>query len=642
MTRTGAILILAFVMTLFLGDLSFGHGGQYRGPGGTDGGSAPPNLGQDNSGSSSVSGGPTAPAPTTSSPKGAGGGGGRTRSGGGGGMQRKRYSASFGLERWEFWWEYNKDSYLNLKNQLFTGDRVLGTASFLVGQSPKGGFRSSQRVSPEMARRDLLPALLESLKVDHPDVQDSSVLAVARVTPLAHGKEVLGAITAVLSSKYESARQSACLSLGVLGAPEAIPLCRDLMFDTAAGRKLVGRAEVPRLVRAFAALSLGLIGSPQSASDLIAVVEKENQMTRKDLISCAITSLGLLDGKEKRSTIVRFLVDQLAKPQMDPYLKSFVPVALGRLGDASALGPLVAAFGRKDQHDCVRQSCAIAFGLLAGIDDDRVLEILKAYILEGRDVQTRHFAFIALAQIGARDQNYCLHGDEQKALQQFLLSEIEGPTRMGHLSWSCLAAAIHAMSHPPLQAAVINKIYRRFDDVKNPSQKGAMAISLGLLNAQSSAPRLFTELRETRDKTLQGYLCVSLGLMNWLAAAETIRDFVRDETVFFLKLQASVALGLMGDRDAVGLLVDSLEKGGSLNIVSSAARALGQIGDQRAVGPLKNILEDPKAHNLSKAFAVVALGLVGERTELPWNTRISENTNYRARLRAISEALDIL
>ncbi len=641
MKKTGAIFLVAVILTFFTTDLSFGHGGQYRGPGGSDGFSPPPPPDQGSSGSSSATGGPTVPTPSTSLPGGSVSGGGRTRSGGGG-MQRKRYSASFGLERWEFWWEYNKDSYLNLKNQLFAGDRVLGTASFLIGQSRKGMFRSSQRVSPEMARRDLLPALLDTLTVDHPDVQDSSVLAVARITPSADAAAVLDAITAVLKSKYESARQSACLSLGVLGAPEAIPLCRDLMFDTAAGRKLVGRAEVPRLVRAFAALSLGLIGSSQSASDLMAVVEKENQMTRKDLISCAITSLGLLDGTEERSTIVRFLVDQLAKPQMDPYLKSFIPVALGRLGDAAALGRVEVAFRQKDQHDCVRQSCAIALGLLAAIDDRKVVELLESYIHEGRDVQTRHFAFIALAQIGAGDQGYCLHGDEHKALQQFFLSEIERPSRMDHLSWSCLAAGIHAMSHPPLQGAVIRKIHHRFDDVKNPSDKGAMAISLGLLNAQSSAPRLFTALRETRDKTLQGYLCVSLGLMNWSAAAETIRDFVRDETVFFLQLQASVALGLMGDHDAVGLLVDSLEKGGSLNIVSSAARALGQIGDQRAVDPLKSILEDPQAHNLSKAFAVVALGLVGERTALPWNTRISENTNYRARLAAISEALDIL
>ncbi len=641
MNRTVTILVFAVIMTFFAIDHSSGHGGQYRGPGGTDSGSAPPPPDQSGSGSSSASGGPTVPAPTTATPGGSGGGGRRGRSGGGG-MQRKRYSASFGLERWEFWWEYNKDSYLNLKNQLFSNDRYLGTGSFLIGQSRKGLFRTSQRVTPEMARSELLPALLSVLSVDHPDVQDSAVLAMARITPSTEAATVIDAITGVLSSKYDSVRQSACLSLGVLGAPEGIPICRDLMFDTAAGRKLVGRSEVPRLVRAFAALSLGLIGSEESIPDLFAVVEKENQMTRKDLISCAITALGLLDTKEKRGTIVRFLVERLAKAEIDPYIRSFIPIALGRLGDSSAIETILTAFKEKDQHDCVRQSCAIALGVLATVDDKEVVELLESYIREGRDVQTRHFTFIALAQIGARDQEYCANADAHKDLQRFFVSEIERPSRMDHLSWSCLAASIHAMAHQPLQGGVIKRICNRFDDVKNPSDKGAMAISLGLLNAQGSAQRLFDELKETRDKTLQGYLCVSLGLMNWTAAAETIRDFVSTETVFFLQLQASVALGLMGDRDAVGLLVASLEKGGSLNIISSAARALGQIGDQRAVAPLKNILENPKAHNLSKAFAVVALGLVGERTVLPWNTRISENVNYRASLTAISEALDIL
>jgi len=647
MKRVLILVALVGALGFVLSDVSFGHGGQYRGPGDT----VPPNLGgPGDSTPPGNSSGPTTPGPagpSTAGPRGpatptgpsgpTGPRGART-----GGMGRKRYSGGMGFERWEFWWENNKDAFLNLKNRLGGTSNISGSSGFLVGRGRKDTARTSKRPSADMIKNDVLPALLAAMKEDHADIQDSTVLAVARITRPEDAALALDDIKAMLSSKYETAQQSACLSLGVLGSPEACQVCYDLMIDSQAGRQVVGGGRVPRLVRAFAALSLGLIGSEQSAPKLRMVIDKEDEKTQKDLIACAITALGLMksiDGKEEN---VRFLIRQLENSKMDPFLMAYIPVALGKLGDPLALSPIVKVFENSKINDWIRQSCAIAMGQLSNIEDDEVINLLMKYVKEGKDNQTRHFSFIALAQLGARDTDFAAHRDTHKKLADFFLAEISRPSKTQHMSWGSIAGAIHAMKHDALQGSIINKLREKFVDTKDPSEKGAIAISLGLLNAVPAAKILYDELLDSKNKALQGHLCISLGLMSWTQAAEKIRDFAANEIVFRLRLQAATALGLMGDTEAVGVLVKALQTGQTLSVTSSAAKALGLIGDQSAIEPLRDILEDSKANNLARAFAAVGLGIIGEKTDLPWNAIVSENNNFRAKVPAISEVLDIL
>ncbi len=639
--RSSLILIAAAAaLLLLLSGHAFGHGGQYRGPGEFQ----PPNTGdQGSNGTSGTASGPAGPqGPSVASPGGSQGM--RTnRRGGAGGLQRKRWSASQGFERWEFWWEYNKDTYLNLKQKLFGDDKVKGTASFFVGRRPKGSYRTSMRATPEIVKKSILPYLESALALDHPDVLDSSVLAIARVTEVDDAPLVIEKIRSQLSSKHKSVRQSACLSLGVLGSPAAIQTCFDLMTDSLEGRKLVARSEVPKMVRAFAALSLGLIGSGETWEKLRLVIEREDPKTQKDLIACAITALGLMGETEKKDEIVDFLTLLLETTKMDSFLRANIPVALGKLGDSSALSTLVRLFEEKDQNEWIRQSCVIAFGQLADFgSNERVVKNLMAYAAKGKEVQARHLSFIALAEIAARDPNFKENWKRHAELASFFIKEIMKPTRPSHGSWASLAAALHAMPHDTLQWQVVQTVRDKFMDTKNPSHKAAYAIALGLLNAQGTGGMLHRELDSTRDKALQGYLCVGLGLMKWTGAADRIRVFASSETVVFLRLQAAVALGLMGDPKAVDVLVEALQNGQTLHIVSSAARALGQIADVSAVEPLAAIVADENGEDQSKAFAVVALGIIGEKTDLPWNASISRNCNYFATGSALREVLDIL
>jgi HEAT repeat protein len=76
------------------------------------------------------------------------------------------------------------------------------------------------------------------------------------------------------------------------------------------------------------------------------------------------------------------------------------------------------------------------------------------------------------------------------------------------------------------------------------------------------------------------------------------------------------------------------------------ASALGFIGDRRTIEPLKRMLQNEQLTPLSRAFAAVALGGVGDKEKLPWNSKLSTNMNYRAAVDTLTDKtagiLDIL
>jgi hypothetical protein len=104
--------------SLCLQDISTGHGGTYRGPGDT----VPPGGGGGGGGGGPAVPGPVGPTgPGPAGPAGPGQTGGSAPTGGmiaGATSQATTGLGSEvggGLPRWRFWWEFNKDPYLNLK-----------------------------------------------------------------------------------------------------------------------------------------------------------------------------------------------------------------------------------------------------------------------------------------------------------------------------------------------------------------------------------------------------------------------------------------------------------------------------------------------------------------------------------------------
>ena len=76
---------------------------------------------------------------------------------------------------------------------------------------------------------------------------------------------------------------------------------------------------------------------------------------------------------------------------------------------------MVRVFKKSKQNPLMLMSCAIALGQLADINDREAVKLLKAYIKDGKDAQTRHFAYISLARIAAKDVKPEKNAEAQRA-----------------------------------------------------------------------------------------------------------------------------------------------------------------------------------------------------------------------------------
>lgn len=634
---------------------AFAHGGQYRGPGD----SVPPTEGP-----GPGTGGPNTGGPVTGGPGGPvtpGGGRGPTTPGGGpvvpggGGPPRgpvtsaggKKNKPTEGFEQWQFWWENNKDPYLNLKASLAGGAVKSGSAGFLAGMGRREESETSNRPSASEAQQQIVPVLKSMLKEKDADIVDSAVLALGRIVKSESADTVLEDIKSVLGNSNPTAQQAAVLSLGVLGSTSAIPTLTDVLNDTPAGRQLMNeKGSIQDLPRSFAAIALGMIGDKSTIPTILDVIKKEKD-SEIDLKGSAILALGLF--KEGRQDIVKELSELLKNDTLDRNVRAQIPIALGRLeSDAiptvPALRELILA---KKTDNLLVQSCVIALGQLAAPEDKEVQKVLFDQIKDGSDEQSRHFSFIALAQIGDRAIKQSLEGNDEmlKGLNKFLLKEVTDPDTKTHQPWAGIALGLLGRAYPDSaeqRSLITSKVLDQFEKSSNPSYKSAFAISLGLLKANVAAETIFKEMSKTNDRNLKGYLAVSLGMMRHREAIETLRGLVLDDADDKMRLQVATSLGLMGDSGAVATLLDSLKKASTLNVTSSLARALGLIGDRQAVQPLVSLVNDAKSPGLARAFGCVALGLLAEKTALYWNTPLSVNSNYRTVIPAQYEILDIL
>ena len=627
---------------------AWSHGGQYKGPSdaagpnaSSGGAVAPPT----NPGGAAAPG-PGAPSSGGATVTGAGTGSGQVRgksarkaTTGGGQIELGR-----GYDVWEFWWENNKDAFLNLKGRLTKTSNTSGSLGMLTGRGRKAeSAGSSRRPSPTQIRQEVIPNLETLLRSEtNRDIIDSAILALGRVAREESAEQVVQAAMPLLSHNELSVQTSSTLALGVLASTKATPVLKDLLADSSNGRQAVGGGQVNWLVRSFAALSLGLVDDPDAAATLVGVIDKLPDSDR-DIKVCAIVGLGLMSAENLSNDDRAFLYAKLKDRKLDDVIKSYIPTTLGKLGDVEAVPTLVDVLSDRDTDLYVRQSAAIGLGRLASITDDEVIEALSDYIKEGRDVQTRHFSFISLAKIGARDEAPQDHAEAHEKIVSLFGREMTKPSKSKHEPWAGIGGALYARAHTGEQASMIERLKKAYEGTKDPSDKSAFAVALGLLNSKEMAPVLLDDFLSSKDQDLRGYLAIGLGLCNWTDAAEAMRGIVKNKTTTpTFRLQVATALGLMSDEQAVSTLIETLSTAETLGVSSAVAKALGLIGDKSAIPELQDIADDDDRNDITRAFACVALGIVGEKTDLPWNASISEDNNYRARVPAIDEVLDIL
>jgi len=614
------------VVSLLYAIDAFGHGGQYRGPSGqvpptgrTPNDPTPPPTpggGTTGGGGPTTGGGPPTPGFTPGGPAGPRGGvtpRGATGGRGGGG----RRAAAEGYERWEFWWEYNKEPFLNLKQRIGRGNSVAsGSSDFFLGGEAKESAVSTTKVTDKVISEVLIPGLTEACADKFFDVRAAAVIGLGKTRQ----KSVIPTIMKLLADEDKQVRESAALALGILGDKDAIPTLLALMQETAEGKKLTNGALLNR-ARAFAAIGLGLVKDESVIQPLLAQITADEK--QKDVPICAAVALGIMG--ETAKPALPELIKIAQNKKIDDFLRGHVVSALGKIGDPTVI-PLLHGFLEDDsQH--VSRSAIQGLGLLANSEDAKTISLLVDVIEKGRDVQSKNWALISLGKIGG--------ATARKAMLTALDKEQQSTK-----AFAALGLAI--LGNKTKDSADGKYIQDVMNDTKDPSVKGAMAIALGILEFKSAEQDLKGILTGGGSTDLRGYAAVSLGLMRATLATQDIKEVLKEKGDPDLQRSAATGLGLMGDKDAVPLLVNIMKTASTEFVISSAALALGFIGEASAVPELFTFVKDTKTADLARANATSALGVIGDARDLPPLSIVSVDINYRALVDALQELLSLV
>ncbi len=622
------------------------HGGQYRGPW-----NAPPIPG-----GSVIPGGPGGP--ITGGP----GAGGPAAP-----MTGGRPSIGDGTS-WQVWWEFNKDPLLE---QLAAPKElpITGSDEFYLGGTRRSFVRDTENATPADRRDRIAAALAEALRgTNNKDLSTAAMIGLAKVGLDPPGVKIRDLFQKRLADGDQEVRESAALALGIAGQPEAVGLLIDLLDDTSAGRKAAG-GEVPDRTRTFAAWGLGLLAARshdlvlrQKVHDHLLIRLREKDQKSRDLRVGVVQGLGLLG--ETSAGAQKLLVWKTVAELWDYYdldlgkgdqlVQAHVPIAVARLlgrGSSNEHSKakqrlLAELFSRTSRHHAIHQSAAMALGSLCvrpeqDDEDKAACAALLRYYKEGNDQLSRFFCVLSLGRIG---------GDSNRAA---LLSIFHDATRGIERPWVAIALGLCARDRARAPGGLVDetvgKLLRdEFDDTRSFDAQSALALAIGLTGYTPAADSLMPHLGDGQiNDQLVGYVAVALALLDYRPAADSLLKLLSEcKRRPFVLQQCAVALGRLGDVRVVPMLQKMLAESESTVVLAAIAGALGVVGDRRSIDDLIATMQDRERTFLAKAFAAVALGGIGDKETLPWNTILATGMNYMATVDTLTNGatgvLDIL
>lgn len=685
-----------------LEDISLGHGGTYRGPGDT----VPPGGGGGGGGGGPATpgpggpaapgpGGPNTPGPAGPAAPGQGPGGPRTPTTGAGG------STGPDLTVWQFWWGFNRDPYLNLKSKIHNVGSLTGSDDFFLGHGQKTHAKDSLKPSEATIRQQIVPALKAALEGEsNNDIVTACLIALAKIgdaTDEEGRSEFEALIRGRLNDSVQEVRETAAVAMGILANTSSIELLEQLATDQVEGRRVTGdQAGINYRTRAFATFGLGLIGHrtedlevrKRLVTTLYGILEDREDHPTRDIRVAALISLGLVpidpmqvplkpeaelekgeepyvlgtDPARSREDQIRYLIDYFKSNKKHYLIRAHAPRALSRLlvgapeelRVAAAEAILVNCGKRAKGQKELRQSAVLALGKIGDLDEDEIDRKIRQALYESMsdaDLQVKNFSTIAVAQLAGNPTE----ADTEKGLKEirrYLMTIlVKGKSRVK--PWAALAIGVMEEKRDslgqPMSSDSLAALRTSFKKEGSPADAGAYAIGVGICKDHESKAILLEKLDKFSDDEARGHMTIGLGLMAANDAIEPIQEIVsKSKYRAALLKSAATSLGLLGDKQVVSQLIEMLKnEGRSLATQAAIASALGFIGDTRSVDPLVEMLESDKLTAKARAFAAVALGIVADKEDMPWNSKISVDINYRANTTSLTSPegtgiLDIL
>jgi HEAT repeat protein len=369
------------------------------------------------------------------------------------------------------------------------------------------------RAAQKAPARDLVP-LAELLRSPDWGLRHNIATVMARI-PNSHATKLL--VESALENEDEEIVKVAVGALMHM-REEAVGLLAEVMESNAG------------IVRLRAALILAEIGNALGISILVAAVERTLEESDDDML-----------------------------PRMLE--------ALGRLGDARAIPPLIKVL--EGEHSLLRLAAA---GSLVAIGEPAV-EALLDVVWNSGDADARSRAVETLGQIGSKSIGPPL----MRLLQE---DDLEVTIKYE------IVEALGKIGDPDLIETVIQAMTTGDPVMRFRASRALVRMGRGAVEG------LACLLRESANEDVRRSSAEALVQIADSRAVPTLIAALRDDNNLVRKA-ATEALGKLKDRRAVEALCEALEAD-TWFVAGGAADALAQIGDEKAIGPLLKALGDDR------------------------------------------------
>lgn len=496
--------------------------------------------------------------------------------------------------RWEFWWYFNREPLIGLREALF--DQQAGQAAV---DEPFTKLKQEDRAQV------LVKRLVFSLRDSNPAVRAQAVLALAK----SQEPSARPGIANALEDKEFSVRLAASVATGVWHNTFFLGRLEEMLKND--GLEMQARFN--------AAIALGLIGGAQTAEAFRQMLSPGPFKALPPQVQAALAYAVGVARENENVPLVRALLDDRAVT--DPHARAYLALALGKTGTDADLPRVYQLLSDMDAQ--VRRSAVIGLGVRlrgtngAGASAEAVKQLI-AISKNDDDVMTRNFAYITLGYIGG--------GDAVKHLRDAL-----GRENATQQTFVALALGLTG------DADSVSSLLMHFEREADQSAKGAFAIALGLMRDKKAAPALRKAFEAAGEPVLRGHIGLALGMVRDPDSVKPIVSAFAGANDLELIPNLAIALGLLGARPAVTDMIARAKKEPNEYVKQSLLYSSGLVGDASALAPLAALLDSEKEVAYVREYATAALGLLGEERPIRAIAMLTIDSNYTVRQSFLEE-----
>jgi len=497
-----------------------------------------------------------------------------------------------GTHTWQTWWGYNQFKVIDFRR------RQKERRGPVTGEGEAKG-PDAWRIE---LRERVVPVMREALKDDDKEVRTAAAVALGKYRTTAAIEDLK---TLYRTDNVDEVREAALQGLLLMGDPGLFDFFETILRD---------QGETLRL-RGFAMMGMGRIGDAKSREYLQdffdpkdarqqALVPKSTGDTRQFLIA-ALVGLQMTGDPTLGETFLRFARDK----RFDEDVRAYAVNCIGKVRAKDRLPDVLSLL--RDESDQIRRSAAVAVGVLAEREDPAAVKALSPAMSKDKDKVVRHFATISLGQVGGEEAFSRL-----KRYYRYADKEERGFFHLGF-----------AFSGHPEAAAILEKHL----DAADADEAAAAVLGFGILGDAAKAPLLRKVLDESKSWVLLQSSVIALGMLDDKVSVPAIETILVNKTQPAVRTAAAIAYALLRQHEAVKLFSELLRDADTVFMRNAIAQVMGRLANPAAAEPVLAIYKDATVQRQTRAYALVALGMLADTADFPVFPELAFDTNYFVR-----------